>query len=117
MPRLEERLRSRFEGGLTTDIVAPDFETRVAILQTKVERQGMQVNYDVLMLIADRVKSNVRELEGALNRVWLYAQSHAQAIDVALAEPVLGSLTRRRTVCPPTHTMERCRNLLWHDGC
>lgn len=48
------------------------FRNRVAILQTKVERQGMQVNYDVLMLIADRVKSNVRELEGALNRVWLY---------------------------------------------
>lgn len=107
MPRLEERLRSRFEGGLTTDIVAPDFETRVAILQTKVERQGMQMNYDVLMLIADRVKSNVRELEGALNKVWLYAQSHAQAINVPLAETVLGSLTPRRAVCTPTRTVER----------
>ena len=107
LPRLEDRLRSRFEGGLTTDIVAPDFETRVAILQTKVERQGLQVPYDALMLIADRVKSNVRELEGALNKVWLYAQSHALSIDVALAELVLGSLSSRRTVCPPLHTIER----------
>ncbi len=107
LPRLEERLRSRFEGGLTTDIVAPDFETRVAILQTKVERQGMQAPYDALMLIADRVKSNVRELEGALNKVWLYAQSHALLIDVALAELVLGSLSPRRTVCPPVRTIER----------
>jgi len=107
LPRLEDRLRSRFEGGLTTDIVAPDFETRVAILQTKVERQGVQVPYDVLMLIADRVKSNVRELEGALNKVWLYAQSHAQTINVGLAETVLGSLTPRRSVCTPTRTIER----------
>lgn len=107
LPGLEERLRSRFEGGLTTDIVAPDFETRVAILQTKIERQGMQVPYDVLMLVADRVKSNVRELEGALNKVWLYAQSHDQAIDLNLAELVLGSLTPRRTVCPPGRTIER----------
>jgi chromosomal replication initiator protein len=107
LPGLEDRLRSRFEGGLTTDIVTPDFETRVAILQTKVERQGMQVPYDVLMLVADRVKSNVRELEGALNKVWLYAQSHDQAIDLNLAELVLGSLTPRRTVCPPGRTIER----------
>jgi chromosomal replication initiator protein len=107
LPGLEDRLRSRFEGGLSTDVVAPDFETRVAILQTKVERQGMQVPYDVLMLIADRVKSNVRELEGALNKVWLYAQSHDQAIDLSLAELVIGSLTPRRTVCPPGRTVER----------
>lgn len=107
LPGLEDRLRSRFEGGLTTDIVMPDFETRVAILQTKVERQGMQVPYDVLMLVADRVKSNVRELEGALNKVWLYAQSHNQAIDLSLAELVMGSLTPRRTVCPPGRTIER----------
>lgn len=107
LPGLEERLRSRFEGGLTTDIVAPDFETRVAILQTKVERQGLQAPYDVLMLIADRVKSNVRELEGALNKVWLYAQSHGQAIDLSLAELVMGSMAPRRTVCTPGRTVER----------
>lgn len=107
MPRLEERLRSRFEGGLTTDIVAPDFETRVAILQTKVERQAILVPYDVLMLIADRIKSNVRELEGALNNVWLHAKTHACPLDLSLAEAVLGSLAPRRSVCTPARTVER----------
>ncbi len=107
LPRLEERLRSRFEGGLTTDIVAPDFETRVAILQTKVERQGIEVPYDVLMLIADRIKSNVRELEGALNNVWLHAKTHARALDLTLAEAVLGSMAPRRSVCSPMRTVER----------
>lgn len=107
LPGLEERLRSRFEGGLTTDIVAPDFETRVAILQTKVERQGLHAPYDVLMLIADRIKSNVRELEGAFNKIWLYAQSHDQVIDLNLAEVVLGAMAPRRTVCAPGRTVER----------
>ena len=107
LPRLEERLRSRFEGGLTTDIVAPDFETRVAILQTKAERQAMQIPFDVLMLIAERIKSNVRELEGALNNIWLYAQTHGLPIDISLAESVLGSLAPRRMVCTPTLTVER----------
>ena len=107
LPRLEERLRSRFEGGLTTDIVAPDFETRVAILQTKVERQRIEVPYDVLMLVADRIKSNVRELEGALNNVWLHAKTHARPLDLTLAEAVLGSMAPRRSVCTPTRTVER----------
>ena len=107
LPQLEDRLRSRFEGGITTSIVAPDFETRVAILQTKAQRQGMSVPYDVLMLIADRIKSNVRELEGALNNIWLHAQMHAQPLDLSLAETVLGVLTPRRTACPPARTIER----------
>ncbi len=107
LPQLEERLRSRFEGGITTSIVAPDFETRVAILQTKARRQGMSVPYDVLMLIASRIESNVRELEGALNNVWLHAEMHAQPLDLTLAETVLGVLTPRRTVCTPARTIER----------
>ncbi len=107
LARLEERLRNRFEGGLMTDIVAPDFETRVAILQTKAERQAMRVPYEVLMLIADQIKSNVRELEGALNNVWLGAQIHARALDVGLAESLLGSLTPRRSICAPVAAIER----------
>lgn len=107
LARLEERLRNRFEGGLMTDIVAPDFETRVAILQTKAERQAMRVPYEVLMLIADHIKSNVRELEGALNNVWLGAQIHARALDVGLAESLLGSLTPRRSICAPVAAIER----------
>lgn len=106
LPRLEDRLRSRFEGGVTTSIVAPDFETRVAILQTKAQRQGMSIPYDVLMLIADRIKSNVRELEGALNNIWLHAQTHTQPLNLNLAETVLGALAPRRSVCTPTRTIE-----------
>ncbi|MFN3980829.1 MAG: chromosomal replication initiator protein DnaA [Caldilinea sp.] len=106
LPRLEDRLRSRFEGGVTTSIVAPDFETRVAILQIKAQRQGMIIPYDVLMLIADRIKSNVRELEGALNNIWLHAQTQARPLDLNLAETVLGALAPRRSVCTPTRTLE-----------
>lgn len=106
LPRLEDRLRSRFEGGVTTSIVAPDFETRVAILQIKAQRQGMSIPYDVLMLIADRIKSNVRELEGALNNIWLHAQTQARPLDLNLAETVLGALAPRRSVCTPTRTIE-----------
>lgn len=106
LPRLEDRLRSRFEGGVTTSIVAPDFETRVAILQIKTQRQGMSIPYDVLMLIADRIKSNVRELEGALNNIWLHAQTQARPLDLNLAETVLGALAPRRSVCTPTRTLE-----------
>lgn len=106
LPSLEERLRSRFEGGLLTDIVMPDFETRVAILQTKLERQSLTVPYDVLMVIADRIKSNVRELEGALNNVWLHAQTHGVPLTAALADAVLGTLGPRRTPCAPPRTIE-----------
>ena len=73
MSTLEERLRSRFEWGLTADIQAPDIETRLAILRSKAERAGRQVPADILELIARQVQSNIRELEGALNRVLAYS--------------------------------------------
>ncbi len=107
LPSLEDRLRNRFEGGLLTDIVMPDFETRVAILQTKLERQSLNISYDVLMVIADRIKSNVRELEGALNNVWLYAQTHGMLLTAALTDSILGSLGPRRTPCTPPRTIAR----------
>jgi chromosomal replication initiator protein len=74
MPKLEERLRSRFEWGLIADIQPPDFETRLAILQAKAEQAGANVTSDVLELIAQRIQHNIRELEGSLNRVTAYAK-------------------------------------------
>jgi len=74
MPFLEERLRSRFEWGLITDIQPPGFETRLAILQAKAEQEEANITSDVLELIAQQAKRNIRELEGALNRVIAYAK-------------------------------------------
>ncbi len=82
---LEERLRSRFEWGLTVDIQAPDLETRTAILRNKAEAQSVPVPDGVLDLIAHRVQSNIRELEGALNRVLAYAKLTQTAITSELA--------------------------------
>lgn len=98
---LEERLRSRFEGGLQTDISQPDFETRVAILQAKASRLGLAIDPGVLMLVAERVDSNIRELEGALNRLALQARLARTALTTALATSVLNDLTPLRTACPP----------------
>lgn len=103
---LEERLRSRFEGGIQTDIQTPDFETRVAILQSKAQRQQLQVSHDVLMLLAERVDSNVRELEGALNNLWIQAQLHKAPLTVALANAILNNLSPQRTPCPPPRVVE-----------
>ncbi len=103
---LEERLRSRFEGGIQTDIQTPDFETRVAILQSKAQRQQLRVPHDVLMLLAERVDSNVRELEGALNNLWIQAQLHKSPLTVALASSILNNLAPQRTPCLPPRVLE-----------
>jgi chromosomal replication initiator protein len=87
---LEDRLVSRFEWGLITDIQPPDLETRVAILQKKVRADGITLaDQDVLMLIASRVPSNIRELEGCLIRVVAYASFTKRPITVDLAREVL----------------------------
>jgi chromosomal replication initiator protein len=101
LPTLDDRLRSRFEGGLQTDIAQPDFETRVAILQTKANRMGVPVPYDVLLLVAERVDSNIRELEGALNRLSMQARLTNQTLNLALAKSLLENLAPQRLPCPP----------------
>jgi chromosomal replication initiator protein len=86
---LEERLRSRFEWGLTADIQPPDVETRLAILRTKAERAGRNVPADILEMIARQVQSNIRELEGALNRVLAYSDLSGIPLTLELAHNAL----------------------------
>ncbi|MGI6425766.1 MAG: chromosomal replication initiator protein DnaA [Tepidanaerobacteraceae bacterium] len=89
IPTLEERLRSRFEWGLITDIQPPDFETRIAILQKKALMENLTIPNDVINFIATKIQTNIRELEGALIRIVAYSSLTGSSIDVALAEQVL----------------------------
>ncbi|MBQ3198812.1 MAG: chromosomal replication initiator protein DnaA [Firmicutes bacterium] len=90
---LEERLRSRFEGGLITDVQQPDLETRIAILQYKAEMENLKITEDSIAYIATNIPSNIRELEGALNRVKYYAMVNGSPIiNLALTETVMEDL-------------------------
>ncbi|MBN3039050.1 MAG: chromosomal replication initiator protein DnaA [Candidatus Omnitrophica bacterium] len=89
IPSLEERLVSRFEWGLVTDIQPPDFETRIAILKKKSEQNGINVPDDVIYFIAEKVKLNIRELEGALVRVAAYSSLTNERISLDLSHSVL----------------------------
>jgi len=90
--QLEDRLRSRFEWGLMTDVQPPDLETRIAILRKKAESDRLGVSPEVLELIASKVQSNIRELEGALIRVSAFASLQRAPADSGMAEDVLKDL-------------------------
>ena len=89
MEVLEDRLKSRFSMGLIIDIQTPDYETRVAILQKKLETDGHTINSEVINYIAKNVNSNIRELEGSLNKVIAYSNLEKREITIELAEKVL----------------------------
>ncbi|TAN67622.1 chromosomal replication initiator protein DnaA [Paraclostridium sordellii 8483] len=89
IPTLEDRLRSRFEMGLITDIQAPDFETRMAILRKKAQMEDIDVPNEVTVYIAKNIKSNIRELEGALTRVVAYSSLTNKTISFELASEAL----------------------------
>lgn len=91
---LEDRMRTRFEWGLTTDIQPPELETRIAILRKKAANDRLNAPDDVLEFIASRIERNIRELEGALIRVTAFASLNKQPVDLALAQVVLRDLIR-----------------------
>ncbi len=92
MATLQERLQSRFEWGLMADVQMPDVETRLAILRTKAENRSVPVPNNVLDIIAQQVRHNIRELEGALNKVVAYSQLTGSPVDVQLARLALSDL-------------------------
>ncbi len=89
IPTLEDRLRSRFEWGLIADIQAPDYETRIAILRKKAQIEEIEVPDDVMLFIAKKIKSNIRELEGALIRILAYSSLTNSPINIELASEAL----------------------------
>lgn len=89
METLEERLRSRFEWGLIADIQPPDYETRMAILQKNTENYNKEIDNEVLQYIAENVKSNIRELEGALNKIMAFSKLNKVDINLEYAEEAL----------------------------
>jgi chromosomal replication initiator protein len=89
---LEDRLRSRFEWGLLTDVQPPELETRIAILRRKAIQDALNAPPEVLEYIASRISTNIRELEGALIRVTAFASLNRQSVDLQLAEIVLKDL-------------------------
>ena len=97
---LEDRLRSRFEWGLIADIQPPDFETRMAILKKKADVEGLNVANDVMVYIATKIKSNIRELEGALIRIVAYSSLTTKAISVNLASEALKDIISNKEDLP-----------------
>ncbi|MGI6537444.1 MAG: chromosomal replication initiator protein DnaA [Caldicoprobacterales bacterium] len=89
IPTLEDRLRSRFEWGLIADIQPPDLETRIAILRKKATLENLEVDNEVLVFIAKRIESNIRELEGALTRIIAYSSLTNSKLDVNVADEAL----------------------------
>ena len=96
IPTLEDRLVSRFEWGLITDIQPPDYETRLAILRKKLEHEKVTIPDDVLDFIADSVKNNIRELEGSLVRLLVHASVNKKDISLDIAKEVLKDFVKTK---------------------
>src|SRR5262245_10868911 len=109
IPTLEDRLRSRFEWGLITDIQPPDLETKIAILDKKSAAMGVDLPSDVALYIASKIKSNVRELEGALNRVTAFSSVQHEPITLTLAQKTLKDIL---TVEPAVITVESIQKVV-----
>jgi chromosomal replication initiator protein len=108
IPLIEERLRSRLEWGLSAGIQQPDFDTRLAILSEKASKEGVTLSPDVLGFIAEKIKQNIRELEGSLNRVVAYAKLLRTTVTPELASEALEDISDKQTraLPAPTHLVE-----------
>ncbi len=106
MVTLEERLRSRFEWGLIADIQAPDLETRIAILTSKAKVQPIEIPHELLYFIARQIQNNIRELEGALNRVLAYVGLTGYPLTIETAELALADLLARPVTLTPDEIVE-----------
>ena len=125
MEILEERFRSRFEWGLIADITLPDYETRMAILHKKEEMDGYDINEEVIKYIANNIKSNIRELEGAINKVMAFAKLAkkkvitpdyiismvAEHFDVTV-DDLCGNKRNSKIVTPRQIAMYLCREII-----
>jgi chromosomal replication initiator protein len=96
IPTLTERLRSRFEMGMAIDIQMPDFETRCAILNIKASMSGVTLKQDTVEYLANNIKTNIRELEGALNQLLAYSEMRGVEPDISTAEGLLGNIRHSR---------------------
>ncbi|MGZ5439753.1 MAG: helix-turn-helix domain-containing protein, partial [Candidatus Aminicenantales bacterium] len=111
IPHLEERFRSRFEWGLIADLKPPDIETRIAILKKKAEAEAVNLPESVALYIADKVQTNIRELEGYMRRVIAFASLKGERIDLDLTKEALkGLLDSSATIV----TVEKIQKLVCH---
>ncbi|NNF04224.1 MAG: chromosomal replication initiator protein DnaA, partial [Rhodothermales bacterium] len=104
---IEERLLSRFQWGLSADLQTPDFETRIAILNRKAEDDGIDIDDDIVEFVAHNIKSNIRELEGALIRLLAHGTLHKREIDLPLAKDVLRDLIKDTRVTLSIEQIQR----------
>ncbi len=107
IPTLEERLQSRFSWGMSIDMQTPDFETRCAIVQNKAGSHGVELQQDVVEFLSNLVRSNIRELEGALNQLLAFCEMRGLEPDIAVAESLLGGSKNRPKHITPRQVIEQ----------
>ena len=108
MLRLEDRLKSRFEGGLMVDVQPPDYETRVAIVKNKAARMGIPLPEEACVYIAENIKANIRQIEGILNKIQAYLELEQRGgLDMALVENVTRDVIRSERSYTPEYIVEK----------
>ena len=103
---LEERLRSRFEWGITADIQPPDYETKMAILNKRAELEHLEIDPEVMQYVANNINSNIRELEGALNKICVFSNLEKRPINLSLAEEALKDMIETQKEISPQLIMD-----------